>query len=68
MSPDVAFENQDSGWRDGSVAKSTDCYFRDPEFNSQQPYGGSQSFVMGSDAMPSPGVSEDSNSVLEYIK
>jgi hypothetical protein len=39
------------GWRDGSVVKSTDCSSRDPEFNSQQPHGGSQVSVMGSDAL-----------------
>jgi hypothetical protein len=30
------------GWRDGSEVKSTDCSSRGPEFNSQQPHGGSQ--------------------------
>ena len=39
------------GWRDGSVVKSTDCSSSGPEFNSQQPHGGSQSSVMGSDAL-----------------
>jgi hypothetical protein len=39
------------------VVKSTDCSSRDPEFNSQQPHGGSQ-------PMPSSGVSEESDSVL----
>jgi hypothetical protein len=34
--------------RDDSVVKSTDCSSRGPEFNSQQPYGGSQPSVMGS--------------------
>jgi hypothetical protein len=29
------------GWRDGSAVKSTDCSSRGPEFNSQQPHGGS---------------------------
>ena len=38
-------------WRDGSVIKSTDCSSRGPEFNSQQPHGGSQPSVMGSDAL-----------------
>jgi hypothetical protein len=38
-----------------------------PEFNSQQPHGGSQSSIMGSNAHSS-GVSEDSYSVLIYIK
>jgi len=31
--------------------KSTDCSSRGPEFNSQQPYGGSQPSVMRSDAL-----------------
>jgi hypothetical protein len=39
------------GWRDGSVVKSTDCSSRGPEFNSQQPYGGSQPSEMGSNAL-----------------
>jgi hypothetical protein len=39
------------GWRDGSVVKSTDCSSRGSEFNSQQPHGGSQPSVMGSDAL-----------------
>jgi hypothetical protein len=37
------------GWRDGSVVvKSTDCSSRGPEFNFQQPHGGSQPSAMGS--------------------
>jgi len=36
-------------WRDSSVVKSTDCSSRGPEFNSQQPHGGSQPSVMRSD-------------------
>ena len=39
------------GWRDGSEVKSTDCFSRGPEFSSQQPHGGSQPSVMGSDAL-----------------
>ena len=39
------------GWRDGSVVKSTDCTSRGPEFNSQQPHGGSQSSLTGSYAL-----------------
>ena len=39
------------GWRDGSAVKSTICSSRGPEFNSQQPLGGSQLSVMGSDAL-----------------
>jgi hypothetical protein len=38
-------------WRDGSVIKSTGCSSRSPEFNSQQPRGGSQSSVIGSDIL-----------------
>jgi hypothetical protein len=38
-------------WRDGSAVKSTDCSSRGPEFNSQQPYGSSQPFVIRSDAL-----------------
>lgn len=41
------------GSRDGSVVKSTDCSSRGPEFNSQQPHGDSQPFVIGS--MPPSG-------------
>jgi hypothetical protein len=36
------------GWRDSSVVRSTDCSSRSPEFNSQQPHGGSQPSVIGS--------------------
>jgi hypothetical protein len=50
------------GWRDGSAVKSTGCSFEGPELKSQQPHGGSQPSVIGS------GVSEDSYSVLTYIK
>jgi hypothetical protein len=39
------------GWRDGSVVKSTDCYSRGPEFNSQKPHDGSQPSEMESDAL-----------------
>ena len=39
------------GWRDVSAVKSTDCSSRGPEFNSQQPHGGLQPSVMGSDAL-----------------
>jgi hypothetical protein len=38
-------------WRDGSVVKNTVCSFRGPEFNSQQPHGGSQASIVGSDAL-----------------
>ncbi|EDL92826.1 rCG41153 [Rattus norvegicus] len=34
-----------------SAVKSTDCSSRGPEFNSQQPHGGSQPSVMRSDAL-----------------
>jgi hypothetical protein len=33
-------------WKDGSEGKSTDRSSRCPEFNSQQPHGGSQPPVM----------------------
>jgi hypothetical protein len=39
------------GWRDGSVAKSTDCSSKGPEFKSQQLHGGSQPPVIRSDAL-----------------
>ena len=39
------------GWRDGSEVKGTVCSSRGPEFNSQQPHGGSQPSVMGTDAL-----------------
>jgi hypothetical protein len=39
------------GWRDGSVVKSTNCSSIGPEFNSQQPHGGSQPSVMGSNVL-----------------
>jgi hypothetical protein len=39
------------GWSDVSAIKSTDCSSRGSEFNSQQPHGGSQPSVMGSDAL-----------------
>ena len=37
-------------WRDDSAGKSTDCSSEGPEFNSQQPHGGAQPFIMRSDA------------------
>jgi hypothetical protein len=43
------------------VVKSIDCFSRGPEFNSQQPHGGSQR-----DMMPSSGVSEDCDSIHIY--
>jgi hypothetical protein len=30
-------KNENRGWRGGPEIKSTDCFFRGPEFNSQQP-------------------------------
>jgi hypothetical protein len=39
------------GWRDGSAVKSTDCSSEGLEFNYQQPHGGSQPSVMGSNAL-----------------
>jgi hypothetical protein len=54
-------------WGDGSAIKSTDCFSINPEFNSQQPHGGSQLSVMGSDALFCECVCEESKSVLTYI-
>ena len=34
------------GWRDGSVVKSSGGSSRSPEFNSQQPHGGSRSSII----------------------
>jgi hypothetical protein len=39
-------KNHHLGWRDGSVVKCTDFSSRGPEFDSQQPHGGSQPPVM----------------------
>jgi hypothetical protein len=39
------------GWQDGLAVKSTDCSSEGPEFKSQQPHGGSQPFIMRSDAL-----------------
>jgi hypothetical protein len=39
------------GLRDGSVVKSTDGSSKGHEFKSQQPHGGSQPSIMGSDAL-----------------
>jgi hypothetical protein len=44
-----------------AVVKSTDCSSRGPEFNSQQPHGGSQ-------LIPSSDLSEESDSAFTYIK
>lgn len=33
-----------TGWRDGSTVKNTGCAFRGPEFNPQEPHGGSQPY------------------------
>jgi hypothetical protein len=48
------------------VVKSTDYSSRGPEFNSQQPHGGSQPSVMRSDVLFC--MSEDSYNILIYIK
>jgi hypothetical protein len=45
------------------VGKSTDCSSEGPEFNSQQPHGGSQPSIKRSGAL-----SEDSYNVLTYNK
>jgi hypothetical protein len=40
-------KNKARDWKGGSAVKSTDCSSRGPQFNSQQPHGGSQQYVMG---------------------
>ena len=44
-------EKENRGWGDGSAVKTTDCSSEGPEFNSQQPHGGSQPSVMRPDAL-----------------
>jgi hypothetical protein len=39
------------GWREGSALKRNSCFSRGPEFNSQQPRGGSQPSIKGYDAL-----------------
>jgi hypothetical protein len=51
VSPPFSKEAGRSGWRDGSVVKSTNCFSRGPEFKSQQLHGGSQISVRGSHAL-----------------
>jgi hypothetical protein len=46
------------------MVKSMDCSSTSPEFNFQEPHGGSQPTVMN--PMPFSGVSEDSYSVHIY--
>jgi hypothetical protein len=47
----IKIKSQKKNWgRGGEGLRSTGCSFRGPEFNSQQPHGGSQSSVMCSDA------------------
>jgi hypothetical protein len=48
---DPVFEKRQTGLEDGSVVKSTGCSSSFPEFNSQQPSGGSQPSVMKSNAL-----------------
>ena len=54
------------GWIDGLALKSTDCFSRHPEFNSQQPHDGTQPSEIGSDA--SLQVCLKIATVLTYIK
>jgi hypothetical protein len=51
---------------DGSAVKNTGCSSRGPEFNSQQPHGGSQPSVMGSDALFWP-ADVNADSTHKYI-
>jgi hypothetical protein len=59
----IDIEKRVSGWRDGSVVKSTGCSSRSPEFISQQPHGGS---LMS--ATPVPGNVTPSNTNAPKIK
>jgi hypothetical protein len=53
--------------KNGSAIKSTSCSSRGPEFNSQQPHGGSHPCVIRSDSLFSPaGIHADE--ALIYIK
>ena len=47
----INFKRGYESWREGLVVKSTDCSSRGLEFNSQQPHGGSQPSVMGSNGL-----------------
>ena len=47
-------ERDVGGWRGGSEVKGTDCSYRGPEFNSQQPHGGPQPSVMRPGAFLAP--------------
>jgi hypothetical protein len=51
LKQDVSFVGKSIGAGESSAIKSTDSSSKDPEFNSQQPHGGSQPSVMGSDAL-----------------
>jgi hypothetical protein len=44
-------KHEKAGWRNGSEVERTDCSSRGLEFKSQQPHGGSQPSIMGSDAL-----------------
>ena len=63
----MMLRNIGGGWRDGSAVKSTDCFCRGPEFNSQLPMWWLTTICNG-DLIPFSGVSENSNSVLTYMK
>jgi hypothetical protein len=62
-----SIKRRGEAWRDGSAVRSTGCSSRGPEFNSQQPHGGSQPSVMGSDALFWHAV-EHGNRAFVYIK
>ena len=44
-------KNEEGDWSDGAAVKSTLCSFWGPEFNSQQPHGGSQPTILGTNAL-----------------
>jgi hypothetical protein len=43
-------KDSEEGWKDVSAVEKTSCSSRGPEFNFQQPHGGSQPYVMRSDS------------------
>jgi hypothetical protein len=51
VATNIGSRNRLQGWRDGSEVKMSGCSSTGPEFNSQQPHGGSQPSVMRSDAL-----------------
>jgi hypothetical protein len=53
-------------WSNDSAVKSTDCSSRGPEFNSQQPHGGSQPSLLGSGDLFCSGYTAIMRTILVY--